>query len=86
MATYASAIVTNAQKPSAMSKRQRRYVWRGAIMNHIEEFLRRFDPKCDICDALAYSENKQVTIKTDRGYIKVENYKIKYCPECGRRL
>ena len=55
-------------------------------MNHIEEFLKQFDPKCDICDILANSENKQVTIKTDRGYIKVENYKIKYCPECGRKL
>ncbi len=58
-------------------------------VEQVREFLKRFD-HCEFCDLYAKSKHKDKRITTKRGdgymVVKIHNYKVKYCPECGKKL
>lgn len=55
----------------------------------MRKFLKRFD-KCDFCDLYAHGRHKDKRIVTQQGkgymVVKIHNYRVKYCPECGKKL
>ena len=54
----------------------------------VKAFLKKFDKDCKFCEL--YNGNENVRIELFRGnsymIMNLHNYKIKYCPECGRKL